>query len=148
MAEALLDEIKRIGPVQNILVIDDDRGFAVLIERILQASDRSFEVRRAYDGTQGLAAIRSQRPDLILLDVVMPGLDGIGVLDQLQAEPDIANIPVVLLTANNYVEEAQVQNHIEVHHRDGLYPVEILSCLNVIVNNLKPRYSAILQKEL
>ncbi len=141
-AQTLLDEIKRIGQVQDILVIDDDRGFALLVERILQSSGKSFEVRRAYDGIQGLTALRDRRPDLVLLDLIMPGLDGMGLLAQMQADSDLASIPVVLLTSRNYGAKTLTENDIVIHHRDGLYPIEVLSCLNVIVNNLKPRYYA------
>ncbi len=139
-AQTLLEEIKRIGPVQDILVIDDDRGFALLVERILQSSGNSFHVRRAYDGVQGLAALKDRRPDLVLLDLIMPGQDGMGLLAQMQADSDLATIPVILLTSKNYAGKTQVENDIIIHHRDGLYPIEVLSCLNVIVNNLKPRY--------
>lgn len=139
-AQTLLDEIRRLGQVQDILVIDDDRSFALLVERILQTSGNLFKVSRAYDGLQGLTAMRNQRPDLILLDLMMPGLDGFALLEQMRTEPDLVNIPVVLLTANNYPVAAQSQNRFVVHQRDGLYPIEILSSLNAIVNNLKPRY--------
>lgn len=145
-AQTLLDEIKRVGAVQDVLVIDDDRGFTLLVERILQSSGKPFEVRRAYDGVQGLSALRERRPDLVLLDLVMPGLDGMGLLTQMQADSDLASVPVILLTSTNYAGKTQAENNLIIHHRDGLYPIEVLSCLNVIVNSLKPRYYAPLEE--
>jgi CheY-like chemotaxis protein len=146
-AQTLLEEIKRVGQVHDILVIDDDRGFVLLVERFLQSSGKLFEVRRAYDGLQGLTALRDRRPDLVLLDVIMPGLDGIGLLAQMQADSDLASIPVVLLTSRNYTGKTQPDSDIIIHHRDGLYPIEVLGCLNAIVNNLKPRYYTPLEDE-
>jgi len=87
--------------------------------------------------------MRSQKPDLVLLDLIMPGLDGFDLLNQMRAAPDLADIPVVLLTANNDIKEMHSENHIKIHHHDGLYPIEVLSCLNVVVNSLKPRYLAV-----
>ncbi len=141
-SQALLEELKRIGPVRTVLVIDDDRGFALLVERILQASGNPFEVHRAYDGIQGLAAMQESRPDLVLLDLGMPGMDGKNLLEAIQAAPDCSQIPIVLLTANKQADETQRQNQFTVHHRDGLYAVEVLSCLNAIINSLKPRHFA------
>lgn len=140
-ANVLLDEIARIGNIQRILVIDDDRGFALLIERILQTSQCAISVQRAYDGLQGLAAITESPPDLVLLDMVMPGLDGLSVLAQLQADPALARIPVMMLASAEYAtEKPPSQNPITVRQRDGLYPIEVFGCLNAIIKNLSNRH--------
>jgi len=61
---------------------------------------RGYEVRIARDGPTALASVRQLRPDVILLDVMMPGMDGMQVLDHLKLDPKTASIPVVMLTAN------------------------------------------------
>jgi CheY-like chemotaxis protein len=139
-ALTLLEKIERSGNVKNILVVDDDRGFALLVERMLQSSGKPFEVRRAYDGIQGLAALQDRIPDLVLLDLIMPGMDGMGFLAQMQADPNLAAVPVILITSNDEDSEHRTGSQIIVHHRDGLYPVEVLNCVNSIVSNIKPRY--------
>ena len=58
----------------------------------------AFVVLRAADGMEGLELIKKQRPDIVLLDVVMPKMDGFEVLRQLRATPETANLPVILLT--------------------------------------------------
>lgn len=139
-AQTLLDKIKPLGDVKDVLVIDDDRGFTLLIQRILQSSGTLFEVRRAYNGVQGLAALHEHIPDLVLLDLIMPELDGLGVLAHMRADPKLSAVPVILITSNDEGNETNATSSILVQQRDGLYPVEVLNCLNAIVSNLKVHY--------
>lgn len=85
---------ERLGGL--VLVIDDDAATRDLLARFL--TREGFAVRTAPDGRSGLHLAREMRPDAILLDVMMPRLDGWGVLSALKAEPDLAAIPVVMVT--------------------------------------------------
>src|SRR5690348_13246717 len=60
---------------------------------------RGYEVRLARDGRGALESIRLQRPDLVLLDIMMPGVDGLQVLDAIRADPRTASLPVIVVTA-------------------------------------------------
>ena len=80
-----------------VLVVDDDEDNIRIVSSILLA--RGFEVRLARDGRSALESIRQQRPDLVLLDVLMPGLDGMQVLDHIRANPQSSSVPVIMLTA-------------------------------------------------
>jgi signal transduction histidine kinase/CheY-like chemotaxis protein len=141
-AQQLLPEIERWDNVEDILIIDDDRGFTQLVERMVTAAGQTFKLRHAYDGEEGLLVMRADPPDLILLDLVMPGLDGFQLLKQMKQEPDLAMIPVVLLTATSYAEDAatQCKSQIIVSRSDGLRPVEVLNCLQAVIDILEPRY--------
>jgi signal transduction histidine kinase/CheY-like chemotaxis protein len=87
----------RVGRAAGkILVIDDEQTVRDLMRRFL-ARD-GFDVVTAKDGAEGLALARSLRPALITLDVLMPGLDGWSVLQALKADPELAEVPVVMLT--------------------------------------------------
>jgi GAF domain-containing protein/DNA-binding response OmpR family regulator len=79
-----------------VLVIDDDPAARELIERSLRSE--GVRVVAAADGTEGLRLARALRPDVITLDVLMPGLDGWAVLAALKADPDLADVPVILLS--------------------------------------------------
>lgn len=83
---------------QVVVCIEDDRDLARLIQIAVRPWTHSFHV--AYDGIHGLDMIRVRRPDLILLDLHLPGLNGVEVYDALQADPDLRAIPVVMLSAN------------------------------------------------
>ena len=80
----------------RVLVIDDEETVRDLMRRFL--GREGFEVVTARDGAEGLALARDLRPMLITLDVLMPGLDGWSVLESLKADPELADIPVVMLT--------------------------------------------------
>jgi CheY-like chemotaxis protein len=138
----LLHQIERVGSVQDVLVIDDERGFCQLVDQMLEAAGAGFEVRHAYDGAEGLLAMRTQCPDLVLLDLIMPGVDGFQVLDEMRQEPELADVPVVLLTATSYVEDALAHHNsrIVIQRPDGLSPAEVLSCLRAVIGVLEPRY--------
>lgn len=81
---------------QSILVIDDDYDICEIVRVNLEGA--GYQVRVAHDGLAGLTAIREQRPDLIVLDVLMPELDGWQVLDRLVRDPETAGLPVIMLT--------------------------------------------------
>jgi two-component system cell cycle response regulator len=80
-----------------ILVVDDAELNVVLLEKKLE--NQGFATIRALSGAAGLAAAQNRLPDLILLDVMMPVIDGFEVCRRLRADPRTAEIPIVLLTA-------------------------------------------------
>ena len=81
----------------RILVVDDQRTNVELMAQLLR--DRGYEVHAALDGTQALALVREVRPDLVISDIVMPGMDGYEVCRRLRAAPETALLPVVLVTS-------------------------------------------------
>lgn len=97
-AEALPQEVTDVAHASGdvVLVIDDDADQRALMTRFLQRE--GFGVRTAADGEAGLAVARATRPHAILLDVVMPGLDGWSVLSTLKGDPDLSAIPVVMVS--------------------------------------------------
>jgi len=80
-----------------VLVVDDDEDNIRIVSTILLA--RGYEVRLARDGRGAVESIRQQRPDLVLLDIMMPGMDGMQVLDTIRADPRTTSLPVILVTA-------------------------------------------------
>ena len=82
-----------------IYCVEDDAGIRELVVYTLQ--NTGMEARGFADGTALTAALRSAKPDLILLDIMLPGEDGISILRRLRSLPDTAAIPVILLTAKN-----------------------------------------------
>jgi CheY-like chemotaxis protein len=87
------------SPEKAVILIADDRASSrELLRTVLQRA--GYDVLEAEDGEQALAQARSGHPDLILLDLQMPGLDGFGVLAELRADPRFKELPVLALTAS------------------------------------------------
>lgn len=84
------------GPSGRILLADDNRDMREYLRRLLSGA---YAVRAVADGAAALAAIRDDRPDLVIADVVMPRLDGLELVRALRAEPDTRTLPVILLSA-------------------------------------------------
>ncbi len=80
----------------HVLIIDDRHSEVWFIERVLQKL--GYEVSMAFDGLEGLSHIKERAPDLIILDTIMPKMDGYKVYQNLKMNPDTADIPVLLLT--------------------------------------------------
>ena len=83
----------------TVLVVDDNEDNVVIVSRMLLG--RGYEVRIARDGPGALESVRQQRPDVVLLDIMMPGMDGMQVLDHLKRDPGSGSIPVVMVTAKS-----------------------------------------------
>ncbi len=89
--------LTRLPSDVRILCVDDDPSMRALVAMNLEAE--GFQVSTADDGDRGLVAVEHLHPDLLVLDVMMPGRDGFEVLAAMRAQPELADIPVVLLTA-------------------------------------------------
>jgi len=82
---------------KKILIVDDDIDFCEATKLILES--KAFKVSLAYDGKEGLEKVRSEETDLVILDVMMPEMNGYDVCVIMKADPELSNIPVILLTA-------------------------------------------------
>jgi DNA-binding response OmpR family regulator len=88
---------------KTILVVDDDPATLKLVGVILD--QEGYDVVPARSGEEGLERARLQHPDLILLDVMMPGLDGYEVVQRLRTDPATARVPILMLTAKSDLED-------------------------------------------
>jgi two-component system alkaline phosphatase synthesis response regulator PhoP/two-component system response regulator VicR len=82
---------------KKILVVDDERHIVRLVE--VNLTRAGYDVVSAYDGVEALEKVEEDMPDMIVLDVMMPRMDGFEVLKNLQADPKYKDIPVIMLTA-------------------------------------------------
>ncbi len=89
---------------KKILIVDDEPNIVISLEFLMRRE--GFEVAVARDGEEALSRIRAERPDLVLLDVMMPKRNGFEVCEAVRAEPDLAGLRIVMLTAKG--REAEV----------------------------------------
>jgi len=87
----------------RILIVDDEKDLVWAVRHSL--SDEGYEVLTAYDGVEALTVARGHRPDLVILDIVMPRLDGLQVCHRLRRDPTLAAVPVLFLTVRSAIED-------------------------------------------
>jgi two-component system alkaline phosphatase synthesis response regulator PhoP len=90
---------------KRILVVDDEVAIVRMLKDRLESA--GFEVLTAYDGAQAVEVARQERPDLIIMDVTMPRMDGLTAAKQLRSDPTTAHIPIVMLTARGQESDEQ-----------------------------------------
>ncbi|MDI6891614.1 MAG: response regulator [Actinomycetota bacterium] len=89
--------------MKRILVVDDEPDIVALIR--LKLMREGFEVVEAHNGEAAIKMVASSKPDLIILDIMMPGMNGWEVNERLKANPEYRDIPVIMLTALNEFDE-------------------------------------------
>lgn len=88
---------------KKVLIVDDEQNIAISVEFLMRRE--GFDVMVAHDGEEGLARIRADRPDLVVLDVMMPKLDGFEVCKAVRADPTLAGMRILMLTAKGRTAE-------------------------------------------
>lgn len=108
--EGLLAALNRVAPDRfpRVAIVDDTADARRLVRRILQ-SQGDFTIFEAEDGRSGLELIRREHPDLVVLDLMMPDVDGFAVLEALKASADTAEIPVIVSTAKELTEDEKAR---------------------------------------
>jgi CheY-like chemotaxis protein len=88
---------------RKILIVDDEPDFAMLLKKRLEAN--GYGVAIATNGNEGLKQIKANRPDVILLDILMPEKDGYTMLQEMKRDESINKIPVIVVTAKPYMKD-------------------------------------------
>jgi signal transduction histidine kinase/CheY-like chemotaxis protein len=140
--ETLLTALAALGNgVRNVLLVDDNREALQLFSRMIASaadSGRSYQVWQARNGQQALSILRDRRPDAVLLDLVMPGLDGFGVLREKQSDPALRDIPVVVISSRDPIGDPIVSQGLTVVRKGGLSVPDLLACIQATAELLNP----------
>jgi len=120
----------------RILLVDDEPAFTRVIKRYLDSVGR-YEVRIENDSTKAVAAVREFRPSLILLDVIMPEMDGGEIAAQLKTDARFKHVPIVFLTAIVSKEQVQRQGDVIGGHPFLAKPVDAEQVIRFIDEKLR-----------
>ena len=90
---------------KTILVVEDDKFLRELISRKL--TGEGFDVLEAVDGEEGIKKIKEGKPDLVLLDLILPSIDGFEILTRVRDDPEVSSIPVIILSNLGQREEVE-----------------------------------------
>lgn len=122
---------------KKILVVDDEKHIVRLVQVNLERA--GYEVVTAYDGEEALQKVKQERPDLIVLDVMMPKMDGFEVMKHLKADPTTRDIPVIMLTAK--AQDADVfrgwQTGVDCYLTKPFNPLELLTFIRRVFESLE-----------
>jgi CheY-like chemotaxis protein len=106
--DTILAALAHVPPQQGrLLVVDDDPQVVNLVCQLLEGEP--YEIISAADGQEALQAIAHRRPDVILLDLLMPRMDGFALIEQLQQDPQSQPIPVIVITAKTLTSDEQAR---------------------------------------
>ena len=141
--ERLTAALRRWGKgARDALVVEDDPEMGQLLAGLVRASSRRCRVRRAGDGAEALEELRQKRPDVVLLDLLMPRVSGYEVLRQMKADAALRDVPVLVISAKGAREETVRTSALSLTRPDGLTVGELMGCLqsslDVLLNVVPP----------
>jgi threonine synthase len=144
--EGLLAALENLDEkTTTVLLVDDNDDDALLIRRLLE-SRKSYRTYHARDGWEGLAMARQKLPDLIVSDLMMPGIDGFGLVEELKLDPRTKDIPVVVVSAKDITpeERKRLNGHIEAVYQKGLLPTRkfVDEVIHVIEDKIEEKSGA------
>lgn len=119
--EGLLSALEQVrSNLKRVLIIEDNEDAARLVQRLLQARG-SFDVMLAHNGMDGLRKVRETHPDLVITDIMMPGMDGFQVIEEINADEQLRSIPIIVLTAKELTayERERLSGQIDVLLQKG-----------------------------
>ena len=131
--DELLLALAELGEgVRTVLLVDDEPEALQLFARMLSTSERGYRVLRAKDGPRALELLRTRAPDVMLLDLIMPGMDGFEVLREKGEDPAIREIPVIILSSRDPGGEPIVSDALKVARGGGLSVRDLLACIRAV----------------
>jgi signal transduction histidine kinase/CheY-like chemotaxis protein len=137
--DRLKQALRRLGPSPGpILVVDDNADMVRLLTRTIRGLGRH-EVWQAFGGEEALAIVRQRRPGAVLLDLLMPDVDGYAVLAAMRADPATASTPVVIVSARGAGAEGPTTGFVGITRAGGLSVGEMMRCLESCFSALQPR---------
>jgi len=126
------------GGVKTALVVDDEPDELHLFARMLATNATGYRILQATTGQRALAMLRSRRPDVMLLDLVMPGMDGFQVLEEKGRDPAIRDIPVIVISSRDPTGDPVVSNTLTITHGSGLSVRSLLAFIQATGEILTP----------
>ncbi len=124
--------------MSKILIVDDDPDLVEAVTMILESKD--YDVIAAYGGIEGLEKAKTEEPDLIVLDVMMPDKDGYAVCKELKADPKYGKIPILLLTAvvskistTRYTQQMGLETEADDYVDKPVEPAELVRRIEVLL---------------
>lgn len=123
----------------RILVVDDEPGIVDIAKANLEGY--GYSVIAAYDGVEALRLIKSEKPDLVVLDILMPEIDGWDVLEEIESQPEFSGIPVIMLTARASDEDVLrgLETGAVEYMTKPFYPQDLVAVIKINLDVFDPQ---------
>jgi CheY-like chemotaxis protein len=137
--DVLLSALEGLGEdVETILLVDDEPEVLQLFARMLSSAEKGYRVLRAKNGQRALSLLQERRPDVVLLDLIMPGMDGFEVLWEKSLDPAVRDTPVITISSRDPSGEPIVSDTLTVSRGGGLSVPHLLGCIRAVSDVLVP----------
>lgn len=128
--EILLETLGGLGShVRSLLIVDDDHAMVDLVARMIKSASRRYRLRKAYSGQEAIEILRRSRPDAVLLDLLMPDVDGYGVLAWIKGEERLQDLPVIVVSGQGTEGRPVTANRLTITTKNGLSIGQLMACL-------------------
>ena len=123
----------------SIMIIDDNRDIVRLFSQTLRSLDPEYDVRAAFAGAEGIKLMREQPPDLLMLDVLMPEMDGFAVIAAMQADAALRDVPIILVSAKGASESItpDIRGEITLRRESGYSPIELVTLVQALIDSIR-----------
>ena len=137
--EKLLSTLEELGEdVKSVLLVDDDPEVLQLFARMLTSVECGYRILQATSGQRALGLLRERQPDVVLLDLIMPRMDGFQMLQEKSKDASIRDIPVIIISATDPMGEPIVSNALTVTRGGGLSMRDLVACTRAVSEVLSP----------
>lgn len=132
--EELPRKFKIPGGINRILVVDDEPDELHLFARMLESSPQGYQVLQVTNGKRALDTLRNRKTDIMLLDLMMPVMNGFQVLEEMQQDPAICDFPVIVISSRDPLGEAITSNTIRLSHSGGFSTSHLLQIIQTVAD--------------
>ncbi len=117
----------------DIVVVDDDPEMIRLLHRMLRSLSRRYRIASASSGAEALDLFRAMRPDVVLLDLLMPDVDGYQIIEVMKQDALLSDVPVIVITARGTEDELVTADELTIRRPGGLSVGEVMGCLRAVL---------------
>ena len=128
--------------IKTILVVDDEPDELHLFSRMLESDPHGYRVLQVTNGKRALGLLRSRKPDIMLLDLLMPTMNGFQVLEEMRQDSAIRDIPVIVISSRDPLGEAITNTAIRVNHSGGFSTNHLLEIIRMVIDIIIPEPGA------
>jgi CheY-like chemotaxis protein len=138
----IIDELSEMrcqpAGIKSILIVDDEPDALRLFANVIESDPHGYQVLQVTNGKRALNALRSRHPDLMLLDLIMPGMNGYETLREKQTDPSICDIPVVVISARDPAGEVITVKDLKVYSNKGFSTSNLCELIHTVAQILAP----------